>query len=163
MTADTLRTFQLYEDFATIDFKDCFEVKDMTTLPTVSEARLLAVWTVLTTNTGGAESFSCNLTQSSLLQLSRSVVVIEGGLFKFEASREDLAKIGTVTGVVTGIASIPLVSSVKLERWFNREFVTTDVRVHGLQLMNLPAMFLHHPFDGRHHRYHCSCCNCRLH
>ena len=60
MTTDTLRTFQLHEDFATIDFKDCFEVKDMTALPTVSEARLLAVWTVLTTNTGGAESFSSN-------------------------------------------------------------------------------------------------------
>ena len=43
ITTDTLRTFQLYEDFATIDYKDCFEVKwskDMTTLPTVSETRL---------------------------------------------------------------------------------------------------------------------------
>ena len=36
-----------------------------------------------------------------------------------------------MTGVVSGIASIPLVSSVKLERWFNREFVTTDVGVNG--------------------------------
>ena len=39
------------------------------------------------------------------------------------------AKIGIVTGVVSGIGSIPLVSSVKLSRWFNREFVTTDARV----------------------------------
>ena len=46
MTTDTLRTFQLHEDFATIDFKDCFEVKDMATLPSVSEARLLAFWSV---------------------------------------------------------------------------------------------------------------------
>ena len=45
--------------------------------------------------------------------------------------QEDLAKIGTVTGVVSGITSVPLVSSVKLERWFDREFVTTDVRVNG--------------------------------
>ena len=37
------------------------------------------------------------------------------------------AKIGIVTGVVSGIASIPFVFSVKLARWFNREFVTTDV------------------------------------
>ena len=38
MTTDTLRTFQLFEDFAASDDKDCFEVKrskDMTTLPTV--------------------------------------------------------------------------------------------------------------------------------
>ena len=37
MTADTLRTFLLFEDFATINHRDCFEVKwsrDMTTLPT---------------------------------------------------------------------------------------------------------------------------------
>ena len=48
-TTDTLRTFQLIEDFATINYKDCFEVKwskDMTNLPTVSETRLLAFWTV---------------------------------------------------------------------------------------------------------------------
>ena len=37
------------------------------------------------------------------------------------------AKIGIVTGVVSGIASIPLVFSVKLARWFNHEFVTPDV------------------------------------
>ena len=29
MTTHTLRTSQLFEDFATIDFKDCFEVNDM--------------------------------------------------------------------------------------------------------------------------------------
>ena len=49
MTTDTLRTFQLFEDFATINYKDCFEVewsKDMTTLPTVFETRLLAFWPV---------------------------------------------------------------------------------------------------------------------
>ena len=43
MATDTLRTSQLFEDFAVINYKDCFEVKwpkDMTTLPTVSEARL---------------------------------------------------------------------------------------------------------------------------
>ena len=41
MTTDTLRVFQLYEDFANINYKDCSEVqwsKDMTTLPTVSKA-----------------------------------------------------------------------------------------------------------------------------
>ena len=40
MTTDTLRIFQLFEDFATMNYKDCFEVKwskDMTTLPTVFE------------------------------------------------------------------------------------------------------------------------------
>ena len=37
------------------------------------------------------------------------------------------AKISIVTGVVSGIDSIPLVFSVKLAWWFNREFVTTDV------------------------------------
>ena len=45
MTTDTLQTFQLFEDLATINFKDCFEIKklkDMTTLPIVSEARLVA-------------------------------------------------------------------------------------------------------------------------
>ena len=50
MTTDTLRTLQLFEDFATINFKDCFEVKwskDMTTLPTVSKMRLLTFWPVL--------------------------------------------------------------------------------------------------------------------
>ena len=43
VTTDTLRTFQLFEDFATINYKDFFEVKwskDMTTLHTVSETRL---------------------------------------------------------------------------------------------------------------------------
>ena len=43
MTTDTLRTSQLFEDFATINYKDCFEVKwskDMT----VFEARLPAFW-----------------------------------------------------------------------------------------------------------------------
>ena len=42
-TTNTVRTSQLFEDFATIGFKDRFEVdrvKDMTTLPTVFEARL---------------------------------------------------------------------------------------------------------------------------
>ena len=42
MTTDTLRTSQMFEHFDTINFKDCFEVnrvKDMTTLPTVLEAR----------------------------------------------------------------------------------------------------------------------------
>ena len=37
MTTDTLRTFQPFEDFTTINYEDCFEVKwskDMTTLPT---------------------------------------------------------------------------------------------------------------------------------
>ena len=45
MTTDTLRTFQLYEDFIIINYEDCFEVKwskDMTTLPTVSEMRRAA-------------------------------------------------------------------------------------------------------------------------
>ena len=45
MTTDTLQTFQLFEDLATINFKDCFEVKwfqDVTILPIVSEARLVA-------------------------------------------------------------------------------------------------------------------------
>ena len=49
MTTDTLRTSQLFEDFATIDFKDCFEVKwliDMTTLPTMFQVRLHAFWSV---------------------------------------------------------------------------------------------------------------------
>ena len=49
MTTDTVRTFQLFEDFATINYKDCFEVKwskDMTTLPTVFEVRLPAFWSV---------------------------------------------------------------------------------------------------------------------
>ena len=81
MTTNTMRTSQLFEDFATIDFKDCFEVKwlkDMTTLPTVSEARLLALWTVLSAKTGGVESFSYSLTQSSFLQLSRSVLSLKG-------------------------------------------------------------------------------------
>ena len=43
MTMNTVRTSQLFGDFATIGFKDRFEVdrvKDMTTLPTVFEARL---------------------------------------------------------------------------------------------------------------------------
>ena len=42
ISTDTLRTFQLFEDFATINYKDSFEVKwskDMTTLPTVSETK----------------------------------------------------------------------------------------------------------------------------
>ena len=45
MTTDTLQTFWLFEDLATINFKDCFEVKwfkDWTILPIVSEARLVA-------------------------------------------------------------------------------------------------------------------------
>ena len=45
MATDTLRTSQLFEDLDAINCKDCFEVKwlkDMTTLPTVYEARLLA-------------------------------------------------------------------------------------------------------------------------
>ena len=49
MTTDTLRTSQLFEDVATINYKDCFEVKwskDMTTLPIVFEARLPAFWAV---------------------------------------------------------------------------------------------------------------------
>ena len=49
MTTDTLRTFQMFEDFDIIDFKDCFEVnqvKDMTALPTMFETRLLALWAV---------------------------------------------------------------------------------------------------------------------
>ena len=70
MTTDTLRTFQLHEDFATIDLMDCFEVKDMATLPSVSEARLLAVWTVLSVKTGDVESFSYSLTQSSSFSCS---------------------------------------------------------------------------------------------
>ena len=37
------------------------------------------------------------------------------------------AKIGIVTGVISDIASVPLVFSEKLAGWFNREFVTTDV------------------------------------
>ena len=43
MTTNMLRTFQLFKDFATINFKDCFEVKwpnDMTTLASVFEVRL---------------------------------------------------------------------------------------------------------------------------
>ena len=147
MTTDTLRTFQLFGDFAAINHKDCFEVKwskDMTTLPTVSETRLLTFWRVpptrqsreerlptrficvpcrtwltsctpsvvtglptdcyvdkirleplsseglcsnikdlnldvLSAKTGGAESFSHTLTQSSLRQLSRSVLSLKGG------------------------------------------------------------------------------------
>ena len=49
MTTNTLRTSQLFEDFATINYKDCFEVKwfkDMSTLPTVFEARLSTFWPV---------------------------------------------------------------------------------------------------------------------
>ena len=49
MATYTLRTFQLFKDFATLNFKDCFEVKwlmGMTTLPAVSEARLFAYWSV---------------------------------------------------------------------------------------------------------------------
>ena len=45
MATNTLRTSQLFKDFATINFKDCFEVKwlmGMITLPIVFEARLLA-------------------------------------------------------------------------------------------------------------------------
>ena len=41
MTTNTMRTSQLFENFATINLKDCFEVKwpkDMNILPTVSEA-----------------------------------------------------------------------------------------------------------------------------
>ena len=41
------------------------------------------------------------------------------------------AKIGIVTGVVSGIPSIPFVSSVKLERCVNREFRTADVHANG--------------------------------
>ena len=50
VTMNMVRTSQLFEDFATISFKDCFDVdriKDMTTLPTVFEARLpTEVWTI---------------------------------------------------------------------------------------------------------------------
>ena len=45
MTTDTLRTFQPFEEFTTINYEDCFEVKwskDMTTLPTVPEMRRAA-------------------------------------------------------------------------------------------------------------------------
>ena len=95
MTTNTMRTSQLFEVFATINLKDCFEVKwltDMNTLPTVSEARLLAFWTVLSAKTGGVESFSCSLILSSLLQLSRSVLSSEGACPKSrlsERSREE--------------------------------------------------------------------------
>eukprot|EP00450_Noctiluca_scintillans_P006357 CAMPEP_0194492480 /NCGR_PEP_ID=MMETSP0253-20130528/11021_1 /TAXON_ID=2966 /ORGANISM="Noctiluca scintillans" /LENGTH=262 /DNA_ID=CAMNT_0039333349 /DNA_START=77 /DNA_END=863 /DNA_ORIENTATION=+ len=37
------------------------------------------------------------------------------------------AKVGIFTGVVSGIASIPLVFNQKLATWFNQNFVTTDV------------------------------------
>ena len=49
MTTDALRTVQVFGDFDAIDFKDYFEVKwfkDMTSLPAVSEMRLLAFWPV---------------------------------------------------------------------------------------------------------------------
>ena len=39
MTTHTLRTSQLFEDFATIDFKDCFEVNDMAELLPLAMAR----------------------------------------------------------------------------------------------------------------------------
>ena len=45
MTTNTMRTFQLFKDFAAINFKDCFEVNwpnDMTTLASVFEVRLSA-------------------------------------------------------------------------------------------------------------------------
>merc|ERR1719284_829161 len=43
--------------------------------------------TVISEKTGGAESFSYGLTQTSFLQLSRSVLSLRGGLAKFEAVR----------------------------------------------------------------------------
>ena len=43
---------------------------------------------MLSAKTGGADSFSYSLTQSSFLQLSRSVLSSQGGLFKFEAVRK---------------------------------------------------------------------------
>ena len=49
MATNTLRTSQLFKDFAINNFKDCFEVKwlmGMITLPTVFEARLRAFWSV---------------------------------------------------------------------------------------------------------------------
>ena len=50
--------------------------------------------TVISEKTGGAESFSYGLTQTSFLQLSRSVLSPRGGLAKFEAVRKtrELAK-----------------------------------------------------------------------
>merc|ERR1712136_434777 len=50
--------------------------------------------TVISEKTGGAESFSYGLTQTSFLQLSRSVLSLRGGLAKFEAVRKirELAK-----------------------------------------------------------------------
>jgi len=49
---------------------------------------------VISEKTGGAESFSYGLTQTSFLQLSRSVLSSRGGLAKFEAVRKirELAK-----------------------------------------------------------------------
>jgi len=49
---------------------------------------------VISEKTGGAESFSYGLTQTSFLQLSRSVLSLRGGLAKFEAVRKirELAK-----------------------------------------------------------------------
>merc|ERR1712136_738546 len=49
---------------------------------------------MISEKTSGAESLSCGLTQTSFLQLSRSVLPSRGGLAKFEAVRKirELAK-----------------------------------------------------------------------
>ena len=45
---------------------------------------------VISEMTGGAESFNCSLTQTSVLQLSQSVLLSRGGLAKVEAARKKL-------------------------------------------------------------------------
>ena len=47
---------------------------------------------MLSAKTGGAESFSYSLTQSSLLQLSRSVLSLKRGPVQIRGCQEDLAK-----------------------------------------------------------------------
>ena len=49
---------------------------------------LAKAMSVLSAKMGGAESFSYSLTKSSFLQLSRSVLSMQGGLFKFEAVKK---------------------------------------------------------------------------
>ena len=95
MTADALA-----EDAATLeDAKQDCQAKAVEFEASVKsrseELEALAkAQTVISEKTGGAESFSYGLTQTSFLQLSRSVLSPRGGLAKFEAVRKtkELAK-----------------------------------------------------------------------
>ena len=95
MTADALA-----EDAATLeDAKQDCQAKAVEFEASVKsrseELEALAkAQTVISEKTGGAESFSYGLTQTSFLQLSRSVLSPRGGLAKFEAvgKTKELAK-----------------------------------------------------------------------